>query len=160
LGSDSKTNGLDLVFFERLDPVRGSTTDAERSNDIVQATALRAQPADCQRMTAATIRTIQRPAQKVLDYAEPVIECTGIGSRSVSVRAKVDRKGLDLTGVQDLARSQEVVQIEPGSLLRPDVEAAENPKVAYQGGRLDPVSAVSDRPSRADTNGKPSGGIN
>jgi hypothetical protein len=160
LWSDSKPNGLDLVFFKRLDPVRGPATDTERSNDIVQATALSAQPGDCQRMAAPTIGTIQRPAQEVLDDAEPVIECTGIGSRSISVRAKFGRKGLDLTAVQHLASSQEVVQIETRSLFRPDVEAAENPKVAYQGGRLNPVSAVPDRPSRPHANGKPSSGIN
>ena len=160
LRSNSKPNGLDLVLFERLDPVRGPTTDTERSNGIVQAAALSAQPGDCQRMTAPTIRTVQRPAQKVLDDAEPVIECTGIGSRSISVRAKFGRKGLDLTAVQHLAGSQEVVQIETRSLFLPDVEAAENPKVAYQGGRLNAVAAVPDRPSRPHANWKPSSGIN
>jgi hypothetical protein len=147
------------MFFKRLDPVRGPATDTERSNDIVQAAALSAQPGDCQRMAAPTIGTIQRPAQEVLDDAETVVECSGIGRRSIGVGAKFGRKGLDLTAVQDLARRQEAVQIEPGSLLRPDVKTAENPKVAYERRRLDSVSAVPDRPSRPHAYREPCDGI-
>lgn len=155
--SDSKANGLDLVFFERLDSVRGPAPDTERSKDIVQAAALGVQPSDCQQMAATAIRTVQRPPQEVLDDAEAVVEGAGISRRPIAVRAKFGRKGLNLTTVQDPTRSQEIVQIEPSPLLRPDIEAAENTKVAHKGRRLDPVSPVPDRPSRSNTNGKPCG---
>src|SRR5260370_25356768 len=97
-------------------------------------------------MGAATIGSVQRPPQEVLDDAQAVVECSGIGRRSIGVGAKFGRKRLDLTAIQDLARGQEGVQIEPGSLLRPDIKTAENSKVAYERRRLDSVSAESDRP--------------
>ena len=40
----------------------------------MQAASLGAQSADCQCMGTAAVRTVQRPAQEVLDYAQAVIE--------------------------------------------------------------------------------------
>src|SRR5260370_18959343 len=108
-------------------------------------------------MGAATIGTVQRPPQEVLDDAQAVVECSGIGRRSIGVGAKFGRKRLDLTAIQDLARGQEGVQIEPGSLLPPDLKTAENSKLAFERRRLDFVSAVPDRPSRPHANGEPGG---
>jgi hypothetical protein len=50
LRSDGNPDGFDLVFLERLDPVRGMPTNPKRPKDIVQAPALGAQAGDCQWM--------------------------------------------------------------------------------------------------------------
>lgn len=64
-------------------------------------------------------------------------------------------EGTPHVGCPRLSRqSGTIVQIEIGSFFRPDVEAAENPKIAYEGGRLNPVPPVADRPSRPDPNGE------
>ncbi|MEO8373084.1 MAG: hypothetical protein ABI806_28115, partial [Candidatus Solibacter sp.] len=73
--------------------------------------------------------------------------------------AQFGRKGFDQTAVQDFARGQEAVQIEPGSLLRPNIQTAENPKVAYERRRLNSVSAVPDRPPRPHAYREPCGRI-
>jgi hypothetical protein len=64
-------------------------------------------------MTATTIKTVQRPLQEVLDDAEPVIKGARIRRRSIGIRAKFGRKRLNLTAVQNLARSQEIVRPNP-----------------------------------------------
>ena len=107
-------------------------------------------------MATATIGAVKRPPQEILDDAEAMVEGACVGRQSICVRAEIRCQGLHLSAVQCLPGDQKIVQIKSGSPLCPGIKSAKGSEITYEGGRLDSVTPVPDRPASGHSNRQPS----